>query len=182
MTKVLSRASLKRRNEGIVNLVLKDAVGFGTALANLDPTGLGAGIGASVNALVGAGFLTKEVVTSVRRKGRNHGWSGYDVNKSDANKRQRRHNLAVIMFDRIKELEQYNYDQIPVSRVEQSGTGNASAALTAQETENVRQGLAPFRTMEERVSAMGVSGPLLRAGSAGEMVQVMRQGFYRDNE
>lgn len=181
VTKELTQANIKRRNEGIVNLILKDAVGFGTSLATLDPTGLGAGIGASVNALVGAGFFTKKIVTSVRQKGRNEGRSGFNINKSDANKKQRRHNLAVVMFDRIKELAQYNYDMIPVSKVEQSGQAGGTP-MTAQEADNVRQGLVPFKTMEERVSAMGVGGPLIRADNPVDMVKIMRQGFYRDND
>lgn len=169
VTKELTGANKKRRREGIVNLILQDAVGFATSLASLDPTGMGSGIGAGINAAVGIGMLGKKVTTSVRQLGRNQGWEGFDQNKSTENKEQRRHNLAVVMFDRIVDLGKYEFDKINPEKTNEV------------EFSNVEKGIPHFEDMDDRITAMGVAGPLLRAGNAVEMVKVMRQGFYRDS-
>ncbi len=170
VTKELTGANKKRRREGIVNLILQDAVGFATALAALDPSGMGSGIGASINAAVGIGMLGKKITTSVRQHGRDKGREGYNVNKSTANKEQRRHNLSVIMFDRIQELGKYDFDTIKPE------------TTNKDEVAKVVSGLPGFETMDDRITAMGVAGPLLRAGNAVEMVKIMRKGFYRDSK
>ena len=169
--KELASANKKRRREGITNLIFKDATNFATALAGLDPTGLGSGIGASINAVVGLGYAGKAAATFVRQKLRNHGAGGADLNKSDANKRQRRHNLAVVLYDRIMAL-----------------AGTKAASIENPDTASQEQlaavhggALGEFEQMNDRIGALGVAGAFLRAHSAPEMVSVMRQGFYRES-
>ena len=171
ITKELTSANKKRRREGAVNLVFKDAAGFASALAGLDPTGLGSAIGASISAVVGLGYAGKAAVTSIRQAMRNHGVGGADLNKSDANKRQRRHNLAVIMYDRIMEL----------ANTRAASIENPDSADDAQRIAVHGGVLDQFDVMNDRVGAMGVSAAFLHAHSAPEMVSVMRQGFYRDS-
>lgn len=171
ITKELTSANKKRRREGVTDLVLKDAVGLGAALANLDPTGMGSTVGAAVTAAVGAGYLGKSVGAYLRQKARNHGFGSADLNKSDANKRQRRHNLAVILYDRIVELADTQVASI-----------DDPARVTPDQRAAISKGaLQTFEKMDERINAMGVAGPFLRSHSAPEMVKVMRQGFYRDS-
>ena len=171
ITKELTSANKKRRREGVTDLVFKDAVGFGAALANLDPTGMGSAVGAAVTAAVGVGYLGKSVGSYIRQKARNHGFSGADLNKSEENKKQRRHNLAVIMYDRIMELADTQVASItdPANVTQEQRTAINSGAMQK------------FDKMNERINAMGVAGPFLRAHTAPEMVKVMRQGFYRDS-
>ena len=175
VTKELTQANVKRRREGVVNLILKDAVGFATSLATLDPTGLGAACGAAISSAAGLALMTKKIVVSVRQSGRDKGRRGYNINKSTANKEQRRHNLSVIMFDRIKELKSFGFHGITSEAVERD-------AVTAEQNNAIETGTPRYEEMEDRVAAMGVSGPLLRADSAAKMVRTMRLGFYRDVE
>ena len=167
VTKELTSANKKRARQGLTDIVFKDAAGIATSLATLDPTGMGAGIGAAISAIVGVGYLTKDVVVKGRQVARNSGRFGADVNKSDANKKQRRHNLAVIMYDRLNELKEKHAPNLT------DDPKNTAAQAS----------LAAFTTMEERITALGVAGPLFRAAADhSEMLKVMRKGFYREND
>lgn len=171
ITKELTSANKKRRREGVTDLVFKDVVGLGAALANLDPTGMGSTVGAAVTAAVGAGYLGKSVGSYIRQKARNHGIGSADLNKSEANKKQRRHNLAVVMYDRIMELADTQVASI-----------DDPAHVTPEQRTAINKGaLQNFDKMNERINAMGVAGAFLRSHTAPEMVKVMRQGFYRDS-
>lgn len=164
VTKELTSANKKRARQGALDLIFKDAVGIATSLATLDPTGLGAGVGAAISTSVAAGYVAKAAVVKGRQMARNSGRFGADVNKSDANKKQRRHNLAVIMYDRLLNLK-----KTPL--IEDFNHTDAVA--------NVEK----YKTMDERISALGVAGPLFRAaGDPNEMLTVMRKGFYREND
>ena len=169
VTKELTSANKKRATQGIVDLILKDAVGIGTSLATLDPTGLGAGIGPSINMTVSAGYLVKEGASKVRGMARKHNWLGADLNKSEDHKAQRRHNLAVIMYDRMRKLKKHHYANL----IKENGT-----------EDEIGGSVDAFKTMDQRITAMGIAGPLFRAANdknQAEMLKVMRQGFYREN-
>ena len=170
VTKEITQANENRRREGITKIILKDIIGFGTALAAIDPTGLGSAIGASVTAAINIGFLAQKAAGAIRQKMRKTGAFGSDQNKSNANKRARRHNLAVVMYDRIAELAE--------TKVASIGDQAAVPAETAGKlNENTQK---TFQLMDERIKAMGVAGPFLRSKDALEMVKAMRKGFYRD--
>ncbi len=171
----LSSANKKRMKYGIIDIICKDATGIATSLATLDPTGLGASIGASISAVVAAAYGGRSLFNKARQKLRNRNMFGTDVNKSEENKAQRRHNLAVIIFDRMAAIRKHHYV-------------NGIAADTTDEgnLKKVREAIPKYQTMEENISALGVGGPLLRvAGNSSEasmrMVRVIREGFYRDN-
>ena len=170
VTKELTLANEHRRREGITKIILKDIIGFGTALAALDPSGLGATIGAAVNTAIGAGFLIQKAASKIRQDWRESGKFGSDQNKSDANKLIRRHNLAVVMYDRISELAETKVASI-------DNQASVPAETAAKLTEGTQK---TFQLMDERIRAMGVAGPFLRSKNAPEMVKAMRKGFYRD--
>lgn len=164
VTKELTSANKKRARQGALDLIFKDATGIATSLATLDPTGMGAGIGAAISASVAAGYVAKDAVVKGRQMARNSGRFGADVNKSDANKKQRRHNLAVIMYDRLLDLK--NTELI-------EDYSNPKAVTNVEK----------YKDMEDRINALGVAGPLFRAAQdPNEMLTVMRKGFYRDND
>lgn len=169
VTRELTSANEKRVRASVTDLVIKDAVGIATSLASLDPTGLGSSIGASINAVISTGGLIKEAGTKVRQKARNHGWLGADRNKSDDQKAQRRHNLAVIMYDRMLKLKKKHSANLKTPSSEEAGFKAATA----------------YEKMDHRITALGVAGPLFRAADGknqAEMLQVMRKGFYREND
>ena len=170
VTKEITQANENRRREGITKIILKDIVGFGTALAAIDPTGLGSAIGASVTAAINAGFLAQKAAGAIRQKMRETGAFGTDQNKSNANKRARRHNLAVVMYDRIAELAETKVASIG----DQASVPAETAGKLNADTKDT------FQRMDERIKAMGVAGPFLRSKDALEMVKAMRKGFYRD--
>ena len=164
VTKELTSANKKRARQGALDLIFKDATGIATSLATLDPTGLGAGIGAAISTSVAAGYVAKGVVVKGRQMARNRGLFGADVNKSDANKKQRRHNLAVIMYDRLLDLK---------------NTKLIEDYKDPKAVPNVEK----YKDMEDRINALGVAGPLFRAAKdPNEMLTVMRKGFYREND
>ena len=170
----LVRTNKNREREGWVSVIADDVVGFGASLAALDPSGIGAAVGSGLTAIVGGGKLGRDVGVAIRQAARNSGRFGANVNKSDQNKAQRRHNLAVIMFDRIAELKSFGFKDI--------GELTTSTILSKEQIKNITEGLPAYETVDERVSAMGVLGSLTRARSGKEMVDVMRKGFYRDND
>ena len=168
VAKELTATNKKRAVAGVTDLIMKDAVGIATSLATLDPTGLGSGIGAAINTAISAGSLVKEGASKLRQIGRNHGWKGTDYNKSDDQKEKRRHNLAVIMYKRMRTAKIKHL-------------GNLDGDIT---TDKVQSSVAAVETLDERITAMGVAGPLFRAAkdqNQAEMLQIMRQGFYREN-
>ena len=135
------------------------------------PSALGSTIGAAVNTAVNVGFFIQKSVGSLRQKLRATGALGANQNKSDANKLQRRHNLAVVMYDRVRELADTDVAAI-------NGANNVPIATARKVTEGTQK---QFQLMDERIRAMGVAGPFLRSKSGFEMVKAMRKGFYRDN-
>ena len=169
--KEITEANEHRRREGITKIILKDILGMGTALASIDPSALGSTIGAAVNTAVNVGFFIQKSVGSLRQKLRATGALGANQNKSDANKLQRRHNLAVVMYDRVRELADTDVAAI-------NGANNVPIATARKVTEGTQK---QFQLMDERIRAMGVAGPFLRSKSGFEMVKDMRKGFYRDN-
>ena len=175
VTKEITQANLHRRQEGITKIILKDIIGFGTALAAIDPTGLGSAIGATVTAAINLGFLGEKIANTARQYFRETGKFGANENKSDANKLIRRHNLAVVMYDRIKELA-----ETEVASIGGGGAGTAATATQQQASRLTSENQKKFELMDERIKAMGVSGPFLRSADAIEMVKAMRKGFYRD--
>lgn len=170
VTKEITQANENRRREGITKIVLKDIVGFGTALAAIDPTGLGSAIGAAVTTAVNTGFLAQKAAGAIRQKMRQSGAFGSNQNKSDANKLARRHNLGVVMYDRVVELA-----ETKVASIE--GQTSVPAETAANLTPKTQE---TFQRLDERIKAMGVAGPFLRSKNALEMVKAMRKGFYRD--
>ena len=122
--------------------------------------------GGSIN----AGFLAQKAAGAVRQKMRETGAFGTDQNKSNANKRARRHNLAVVMYDRIAELAETKVASIG----DQASVPAETAGKLNADTKDT------FQRMDERIKAMGVAGPFLRSKDALEMVKAMRKGFYRD--
>lgn len=172
VTKELTGANEKRLRESVVGIVVNDLGGIATSLAGLDPSGIGGATATGINAALGLGQLAKTAIVATRTAGRNKGWTGFDINKSDQNKMARRHNLAVTTFDRLKSLSNFNLKTVPES------------TTNAEEIGKVKDGLPLYKTMEDRISSMGVGyGPLLRVGANGdEMVKLMRKGFYRDSK
>ena len=172
ITKELSLANKNRRKEAITNVVFQDATAFIAAVMCLDPTGMGGAVGSGINATIGAAYGVKSAISYFRQKARNHGVRGADLNKSDANKRQHRHNLAVMMYDRIRDAADTTVASI-----------DDPNQVTPQQRAAVSDGaLEEFDTLNQRVEAMGVAGSFLRSHDAPNLVAIMRQGFYRDSE
>ncbi|MEG1579454.1 MAG: hypothetical protein RR336_11890, partial [Oscillospiraceae bacterium] len=112
ITKELTLANEHREREGIISLVCKDIVGLVASAAAIDPTGLSSGVMAGVTAINSIGLLIRDGARAARSSARNHGRLGANVNKSDQNKLIRRHNLAVMNFDQMKEIAEDDLDQI----------------------------------------------------------------------
>lgn len=169
VAKELTGANEKRLKESIINIFANDALSFIGGLAAMDPEGIGSGICASIQSALAAAGFAKKIVVAGRQLGRNKGFKGFSSNKSDHNKKVRRHNLAVTTFERIKELNDYNLESIDPATTDQG------------EADQVRQGLGAYQMVGARLVAMGSGyGPVSRAKSAQEMVNVMRNGFYRE--
>lgn len=169
ITNELTQAAHKRRKEGIINLITKDIVGIGTALAMIDPTALGGAIGSGLNAAIGFGLMIKKSRVTDRQRRRDKGKGGADINKSTRNKIRRRHHLAVLMYERLGKLKDYGIEEVEPDNA------------TEEEKKQIEKGVGPYEVMEDRISAMGVAAPLYRAESASGMVDIMRRGFYRDS-
>jgi hypothetical protein len=174
VTRELASTNEKREVEGLVSLIFNDITGFATSMASLDPSGMGSTVGTGVSAAVAGGALIRKAVAALRQVARNNGAKGANMNKSTKNKSQRRHNLAVIMYDRIRELSAFGYKNLPVL--------NVGDTVDSSVSQKAFSGLPSYQTVDERVAAMGVTGALVRASSAKEMVDTMRKGFYREND
>ena len=170
MVKELTAANKHRQRQDILNIVFGDAVSFGASLASLDPT-VGALVGNSIRLAVGVGNGVKAAATFLRTQGRNRGWSGFDENKSDANKLQRRHTLAVNFFQRLQDLSKEKITDVSPDTTE------------VDEVAKARQGLEKYRIMSNRVDALGVGyGPLMRAQTTRQVLETIRSGFYREGK
>ena len=174
VTRELVTANVNRECAGIESLFLDDITGFFVSLASLDATGVGSTLGLGVTSVFTAGEFAKKVGLAIRRGARNRGTFGANINKSDKNKAQRRHNLAVIMYDRIRELSDYGFKGISVP--------NPTDLINVDDAHKIRDGLPAYAVVDERITAMGITGPLARAGTAKEMVDTMRKGFYRETD
>lgn len=101
-----------------------------------------------------------------------HGWKGFDANKSTYNKKVQRHRLAVMLYNRIKGLNQYHIEQ----------AASTQTPHTEEQLTGYRKALTAYPETERQVSALQVGYyHLQKTQSADEMVALMRQGFYAKN-
>lgn len=169
VTKELTGANKKRLKSGYFSLLTEDLAGFVSGISNLIPSPYGASIAAGINMAMGMAKLGKAAVVVGRQAGRNLGLKGFSKNKSTYNKMVRRHNLATTVFTRIKELNGWGLE-----------TRNPDES-DPKELAFTKSGLAEYEKYDTWVEAMGISyGRLYHSKDAAEMVEHMRDGFYRE--
>lgn len=165
----LEKANVKRKRRNGMELA-QGFVSIGTSLATIDPTyGSAIGGGVSMASTLAGGAV--KATGFARQKIRNRGWFGSDVNKSEKNKRIRRHNLALGLFDSMKEIGRTDLGFISENDVNTDGRAKTVKAAMDQ-----------FKTVGGRVEAMDINIPRLwTAGSSDKMVGMLREGFYRES-
>lgn len=165
----IQHANSNRIRRGTVEL-LQGFSGVISSLATIDPSYGSAG-GAALSGLTTMAGWGYRGSSRLRQFGRDHDWAGTDKNKSANQKKMRRHRLSVVIYNNVKEVGKLGLKELDPATVK-----------TQTAVSNTDAGLNRFSTVRERVVAMDVGyGALLRAGTADEMVDTMRQGFYRES-
>ncbi|MEG1683821.1 MAG: hypothetical protein RR295_08315, partial [Oscillospiraceae bacterium] len=185
VAKEITRTNKRRIVDLSLDLGIKDLSSFAAALAGLDPTGIGATVGASINAVVGIGFGAKAVGHMALNRAREHGHGSANNNKSETQRNLRWHNLSVITYDRLLELKGVNIDGVP-----ETEPTVGSDEDKVKETEDRLKTMDKYQAMEDRLSALGVAAAVYRAangamgaGTAGAgarakaIVSAIRGGF-----
>lgn len=168
VAKELTGANKKRGVSAISNIV-GDAIGFVGGLTQLIPSGAGNAVATGISAAFAVAGIGKTAIKAARQVGRNQGLAGFSANKSTSNKKTRRHRLALIAYGRIKCLNKLGLETMEPEEAD------------PQRRANIRGTLSVYEKYNAWVGAMGVSkGALYRAETSDEMVEIMRNGFYRE--
>ena len=172
VSQTLAETNKHRVKNAIYDIVMDDLVGFGKTIIALIPAIGGDATAAGISVAQASVSAGRKGIRWLRQKGRDHGWKGFDANKSTYNKKVQRHRLAVMLYNRIKGLNQYHIEQ----------AASTQTPHTEEQLTGYRKALTAYPETERQVSALQVGYyHLQKTQSADEMVALMRQGFYAKN-
>lgn len=172
VTKELISANHKRELDAGITVLRDDLMGIASAIAKMiGPGGLLAGL--IIDTVTGGAKIIHSGISGAVHWARNSHLKGTDANKTDKNKAMHRQNLAVFNYKNIRRLAKQQ-DARDVKNISEDTTEE-------KDVRKVRMYLPKLIDGQNRVEAMGLTtNKLLQAKYAGEMIKIMRMGFYRD--
>lgn len=169
ISKELTGANQKRRNEAVFNIIVEELGGIVSAALSL--AGPCAVAGAGLSAAFSALKAVKSGGNLLMKAGRKIHFPGFNQMKSESNKWQKRQKLAIWTFNSLKEMKPEE------EKLEQVSSGSKDVDQIAK----VREYLPVRSVQKDRIRAMGVDAQkLARSKTGGEMLDIMRGGFYRE--
>ena len=170
ITKELTGANQKRRNESMFNIAIEElGPVLSTSLLFAGPGGVIAG------GVMDAVFSSLKAVKIVKHYGTKLGYKlkapFLDPLKSPIEKLRKRHTLAVYMYDRLRDLAPH---EAAIGAIPKTTRDPRQVAA-------VRDYLPERRIQKDRITAMGVDQEKMAAApDAPAMLEIMRKGFYRE--
>lgn len=162
------------RSASLSDDIGKDIINIAASLAKFDVTGVGQGVGGSLNLGTGLYSMGRKFGSRGLQAAKNHGMFQRDLNKSKQNKLARRHRLAVTMFHSLRDVADAKLPDL-----------NPADVKNEEERTAVFRKLNRHDVVKERFDAMDVSLAgiyLLEGTDSNGMVEILRQGFYRESQ
>lgn len=172
ISKELTGANQKRRNESIFNVIVQElGPVISTAITLAGPGGLLAG--SVMNAVLSSMNALKTIKGFAVNIGYKMDVSLLNKLKSPEEKMKKRHRLSVYMFDRLKEI----------APLEEKMAQVPTTTYDPQKVSDVRNYLPMRKMQKERITAMGVDEEkMAQSPDAATLLNVMRKGFYRESQ
>ena len=169
VTKELTEANVHRKRDGLFNIIVDDIGGIVSSIVMLAGPASPAGniLSLVLTSLSGA----RSLGFYVRKLCRHFGWFGADQNKRDSSKYEYRHNLAVITYERLRDMIE---PEQTLDRMDKDPDN-----FSENDRKFVDEYLPQRIDLRDQIKSMGVNKEQLHtADSRRKMLEIMRGGFY----